>query len=116
MQQPLHKWREQDNHILMYVQPNGQWLESIKFKLPIIEEDMEMSLDDDKHVETIVLLGRENLEDVEYAYLDYEPSKNIQVKGGATYSEIKDWILEQYGLKVSSFYVAQIKDKCGIKG
>ena len=27
-------------------------LKSIKFKLPIIEEDMEMSLDDDRHVET----------------------------------------------------------------
>ena len=38
-------------------QPNGQWLKSIKFKLPIIEEDMELSLDDDKHVETVVLLS-----------------------------------------------------------
>lgn len=32
-------------------QPNGQWLKSIKFKLPIIEEDMEISLDNDTHVE-----------------------------------------------------------------
>ena len=39
-------------------QPNGQWLKFIKFKLPIIEEDMEMSLDDDKHVETICCLSR----------------------------------------------------------
>lgn len=38
-------------------QPNGQWLKSIKFKLPIIEEDMEMSLDNDKHVETVCLLS-----------------------------------------------------------
>ena len=35
-------------------QPNGQWLKSIKFKLPIIEEDMSLSLDDDSHVETIL--------------------------------------------------------------
>ena len=41
-------------------QPNGQWLKSIKFRLPIIEEDMEVSLDDDEHVETVVLLSREN--------------------------------------------------------
>ena len=41
-------------------QPNGQWLKSIKFKLPIIEEDMEMSLDDDKHVETVTLLQKVN--------------------------------------------------------
>ncbi len=39
-------------------QPNGQWLKSIKFKLPIIEEDMNISLDEDKHVETIVLMSR----------------------------------------------------------
>jgi len=39
-------------------QPNGQWLKSIKFKLPIIEDDMELSLDSDTHVETVVLLSR----------------------------------------------------------
>ena len=39
-------------------QPNGQWLKSIKFKLPIIEEDMNISLDNDSQVETIVLLSR----------------------------------------------------------
>jgi len=39
-------------------QPNGQWLKSIKFKLPIIEGNMELSLDSDEHVETVVLLSR----------------------------------------------------------
>lgn len=38
-------------------QPNGQWLKSIKFRLPIIEEDMDLSLEDDKHVKTIILLS-----------------------------------------------------------
>lgn len=33
-------------------QPNGQWLKSIKFRLPIIEEDMNISLDNEQHVET----------------------------------------------------------------
>ena len=51
----------------------------------------------------------------EYAYLDYEPSEDIEFKGSATYAEIKAWILENSGFKVSSLYVAQIKDKCGIK-
>ena len=32
-------------------QPNGQWLKSIKFKLPIIAEDMSLSLDNDAHME-----------------------------------------------------------------
>lgn len=39
-------------------QPNGQWLKSMKFKLPIIEEDIELSLDSDTHVETVCLLSR----------------------------------------------------------
>lgn len=38
--------------------PNGQWLKSIKFKLPIIEEDFEMSLDNDTQDETVVLMTR----------------------------------------------------------
>ena len=39
-------------------QPNGQWLKSIKFKLPIIEEDMSLSLDNDAQAETVVLMSR----------------------------------------------------------
>lgn len=37
---------------------NGQWLKSIRFKLPIIEEDMELSLDNDAHMESVCLLSR----------------------------------------------------------
>lgn len=39
-------------------QPNGQWLKSIKFKLPIIEEDMSLSLDNDAHIEVVSALTR----------------------------------------------------------
>ena len=39
-------------------QPNGQWLKSIKFKLPIIEEDMEISLDNDTQVEVVCSMVR----------------------------------------------------------
>lgn len=45
-------------HIYEERQPNGQWLKSIKFKLPIIEEDMEMSLDSDTHVEIVKVVLR----------------------------------------------------------
>ncbi len=44
-------------------QPNGQWLKSIKFKLPIIDEDMTLSLDNDSHVETVALLSRQKVDD-----------------------------------------------------
>ena len=39
-------------------QANGQWLKSIKFKLPIIEEDMSISLGNKEQVETVALLER----------------------------------------------------------
>ena len=46
-------------HIFEERKPNGQWLKSIKFKLPIIEEDMEISLDNDTQVEAVCLLTKE---------------------------------------------------------
>lgn len=38
--------------------PNGQWLKSIRFKLPIIENDLSIGLDNDEHVECVVLMSR----------------------------------------------------------
>lgn len=38
--------------------PNGQWLKSIRFKLPIIEKDLSIGLDNDEHVETVCLLSK----------------------------------------------------------
>lgn len=35
----------------------GQWLKSIRFKLPIIENDLSIGLDNDEHVETVCLLS-----------------------------------------------------------
>ena len=48
------------DNIKIYVerQANGQWLKSIEFKLPIIKEDMKVRLDNDSHVETVVLLSQ----------------------------------------------------------
>lgn len=71
------------------------------------------------HIETVVLLGRKkSTEDMVYAYVDYEPEDDTYLqgmKGNATYREIKEWIKAEYGMSVSSLYVAQIKDKCGFE-
>ena len=40
--------------------PNGQWLKSIRFKLPIIENDLSIGLDNGEHVETVVLMSKVN--------------------------------------------------------
>ncbi len=38
-----------------------------------------------------------------------------EFQDGATYTQIKDYVLEHSGLKVSSLYISQIKRKCGIE-
>lgn len=45
-------------HVYEEEQANGQWLKSMVFKLPIIESNMEICLDNETHVETAVLLVR----------------------------------------------------------
>lgn len=39
-------------------QPNGQWLKSIKFRLPIIENDTDLRLDNGSHVECVISLSK----------------------------------------------------------
>ena len=37
-----------------------------------------------------------------------------ELKGKATYAQIKEYVLNETGLKVSSLYIAQVKKKCGL--
>ena len=48
---------------------------------------------------------------VDFSLEDMDLSK---FKGKATYEQIKAYVLEKTGLKVSSLYIAQIKKKCGL--
>lgn len=67
-----------------------------------------------QHVETVVCLGRELERASRHVYLDYEPSPDMKVPHGPTYPEIKAWVLENHGLKVSSLYISQVKRKHGL--
>ena len=68
-----------------------------------------------EHVETVVLLSKGEIDSkkvrVEFSLEDMDTSGFQQ---GATYGQIKERVLEQTGLKVSSLYIAQVKQKCGI--
>lgn len=64
------------------------------------------------HVETVVLLRRKNIDDhLELTWTDEEFGNKGRK---ATYEELKSFILETYGLRVSQLNIAQIKRKCGI--
>ena len=67
------------------------------------------------HVETVVLLSKGKVDSkkirVEFSLEDMDMS---EFQDGATYTQIKDYVLEHSGLKVSNLYISQIKRKCGI--
>ncbi|MDE7245316.1 MAG: 23S rRNA (uracil(1939)-C(5))-methyltransferase RlmD [Oscillospiraceae bacterium] len=67
-----------------------------------------------QHIETIVCLGRELDRVSQHIYLDYEPSPDMKIPRNPTYPEIKAWVLENHGLKVSPLYISQIKRKHGL--
>ena len=65
------------------------------------------------HVETVCLLVLRN--PVTHINIDVDVEEMVQDKRGlATYGQIKEYVLERSGLKVSSLYIAQVKQKCGI--
>lgn len=66
-------------------------------------------------VETVVLLSKGEIDSkkvrVEFSLEDMDMSG---FQKGATYEQIKAYVLEHTGLKVSSLYISQIKRKCGL--
>lgn len=66
------------------------------------------------HVETVCLLSKlKSTQHIEVE-LDMDELDLTDAEKKATYQEIKDYVLEHSGLKVSSLYIAQVKQKCGI--
>lgn len=73
------------------------------------------------HVETCALLVRESAQDDEVVSIKVDLD-GIELDQGRyvppekpTYKNIKQWILDKYGFKVSTLYIAQIKDKVGLE-
>lgn len=67
------------------------------------------------HVETVCLLTKLKVDkhievDLELNELDVTAAERK-----ATYDEIKVYVLEKFGLKVSSLYISQVKKKCGLE-
>ena len=112
---------------------NGQWLKSIEFKLPIIEKEFTLSLDNDTQNETVVLLSKgakgpvdlcsarteveRRMVDSRKVKVDFslEDMDLTELRGKATYAQVKEYILNEFGLKASSLYIAQVKKKCGLE-
>lgn len=82
-------------------QDNGKMIKSITFKFPIYYEDYE------------TVPTRTPDDQIGFA-LDCESFGLTAAEAKATYVEIKAYILEKFGVKVSTLYIAQIKRKYGL--
>jgi len=107
--------------------PNGQWLKSIRFKLPIIENDLSIGLDNGEHVETVVMLSHKKPDSVINVKVEFGegegkvPLDNIakraeayKLKARVTYKMIKEYIEAKYGFKVHTAYIAEVKRDLGL--
>ena len=106
---------------------NGQWLKSIEFKLPIIENEFTLSLDNDTQNETVVLLSHKKPDSVINVKVEFGegegtvPLDNIAKRAEAykpkervTYKMIKEYIEAKYGFKVHVAYIAEVKRDLGL--
>ena len=67
------------------------------------------------HVETVCLLSK--LHEAKHhvnVTLEMDELDVTSVESKATYEEIKEYVLEKHGLRVTNLYIAQVKRKCGI--
>ena len=67
------------------------------------------------HVETVCLLSK--LHEAKHhvnVTLEMDELDVTSVESKATYEEIKEYMLEKHGLRVTNLYIAQVKRKCGI--
>lgn len=69
-----------------------------------------------KHVECVIALSKGEI-DFKKVRVEFslEGMDTSGLQKGATYPEIKARVLEQTGLKVSSLYISQVKQKCGLE-
>ena len=67
------------------------------------------------HVETVALLSKLDVDKHIDVEIKLDELDLTSAESKATYAQIKEYVLEKFGLKVSTLYIAQIKKKCGIE-
>lgn len=101
-------------HHVNFLRPHQRGVQH--FSLPEYSENSGkcISITLSTHVETVVLLSRKTPDDTIEVDLDLDELDITAAESKATYQEIKDYVLKEFGLKVSTLYISQIKRKCGI--
>ena len=73
-----------------------------------------LSWDAEDTVETVCLLSKLNVKQHIEVELTMDEMDLTAAEKKASYEEIKAYVLEKFGMKVSHLYIAQVKRKCGI--
>ena len=96
---------------------SGRIIKQISFKFPVYYNGCEgdtIRLLNENTVETVVLLSKLNTKQHIEVELNLDELDLTAAESKATYEEIKAYVLEHTGLKVSHLYIAQVKQKYGI--
>lgn len=93
----------------------GNPIKEIKYTFLASNDAMEALRENSPSVETVVLLSQQKPDDTIEIDLDLDELDATSAELKATYQEIKDYVLKEFGLKVSNLYISQIKRKCGIE-
>ena len=109
---------------------DGSWIKKIVFNFPVPvdgEEVKELPLETETTVETVVLLSHKKPDS--YIHIDVEfgegegkipvdkivqRAEQYKPKERVTYKRIKEYILEKYGFKVHTAYIAEVKRSLGL--
>ena len=96
---------------------NGSIVKQVNFKFGVYyegQETMDIRLLNEKTVESIVLLSKLHTKQHIEVEIHTDELDLTSAESKATYAGLKQYVLDKYGLKVSSLNIAQIKAKCGI--
>jgi len=102
-------------HHVNFLQPCYRGLQHFSFPEYSENSGKCISITLSTHVETVVLLSQQKPDDTIEIDLDLDELDATSAETKVTYQEIKDYVLKEFGLKVSNLYISQIKRKCGIE-
>ena len=98
-------------------QSDGRIVKQINFNFPVYyngNEGNAIRLPDENTVETCVLLSKLKSTPHIEVEVELDELELTRAESKATYAEIKQYVLENFGLKVSQLYIAQVKRKHGL--
>ena len=104
-----------DKKEVTFEKKDDSWVKKDETAFPVNQTTLDSAASAIETVETVVLLSQQKPDDTIEIDLDLDELDATSAELKATYQEIKDYVLKEFGLKVSNLYISQVKRKCGIE-